>query len=157
MISTSILSRCLIEINNFMSEWKFNNKVFEDAPEEYIGFVYEITDTETNMKYIGKKKFWSKVTRPPLKGKKNKRRSIKESDWKSYYGSSEVVKELVENTGEWRFERRILRFCKTAGELSYFEMKEQVENDVLLKPDEYHNAFVGGKIHRRHLNHLIKK
>jgi hypothetical protein len=22
-----------------MSEWKFNNKVFEDAPEEYIGFV----------------------------------------------------------------------------------------------------------------------
>jgi hypothetical protein len=157
MISTSILSRCLIRINNFMSEWKFNNKVFEDAPEEYIGFVYEITDTETNMKYIGKKKFWSKVTRPPLKGKKNKRRSLKESDWKSYYGSSEVVKELVENTGEWRFERRILRLCKTAGELSYFEMKEQVENDVLLKPDEYHNAFVGGKIHRRHLNHLIKK
>ena len=157
MISTSILSRYLIKINNFMSEWKFNNKVFEDAPEEYIGFVYEITDTETNMKYIGKKKFWSKVTRPPLKGKKNKRRSIKESDWKSYYGSSEVVKELVENTGEWRFERRILRLCKTAGELSYFEMKEQVENDVLLKPDEYHNAFVGGKIHRRHLNHLIKK
>ena len=157
MISTSILSRCLIKINNFMSEWKFNNKVFEDAPEEYIGFVYEITDTETNMKYIGKKKFWSKVTRPPLKGKKNKRRSIKESDWKSYYGSSEVVKELVENTGEWRFERRILRLCKTAGELSYYEMKEQVENDVLLKPDEYHNAFVGGKIHRRHLNHLIKK
>jgi hypothetical protein len=156
MISTSILSRCLIKINNFMSEWKFNNKVFEDAPEEYIGFVYEITDTETNMKYIGKKKFWSKVTRPPLKGKKNKRRSLKESDWKSYYGSSEVVKELVENTGEWRFERRILRLCKTAGELSYFEMKEQVENDVLLKPNEYHNAFVGGKIHRRHLNHLIK-
>lgn len=156
MISTSILSRCLIKINNFMSEWKFNNKVFEDAPEEYIGFVYEITDTETNMKYIGKKKFWSKVTRPPLKGKKNKRRSLKESDWKSYYGSSEVVKELVENTGEWRFERRILRLCKTAGELSYYEMKEQVENDVLLKPNEYHNAFVGGKIHRRHLNHLIK-
>ena len=122
-----------------MSEWKFNNEVFEDAPEEYIGFVYEITDTETNMKYIGKKKFWSKVTRPPLKGRKNKRRSIKESDWKSYYGSSEVVKELVENTGEWRFERRILRLCKTAGELSYYEMKEQVENDVLLKPNEYHH------------------
>ena len=140
-----------------MSEWKFNNEVFDNAPDEYIGFVYEITDTETNMKYIGKKKFWSKVTRPPLKGKKNQRRRLKESDWKSYYGSSEVVKELVENTGEWRFERRILRLCKTAGELSYYEMKEQVENDVLLKPDEYHNAFVGGKIHRRHLNHLIKK
>ena len=68
--------------------------------EKHIGFVYEITDTQTDMKYIGKKKFWSRVTRPPLKGRKNKRRSLKESDRKSYYGSSEVVKELVENTGE---------------------------------------------------------
>lgn len=140
-----------------MSEWKMCDKTFDNAPEDCIGFVYEILDKETGMKYIGKKKFWSKVTRPPLKGKKNKRRSLKESDWKSYYGSSEVVKQLVENTGEWRFERKILRLCKTAGEMSYYEMKEQVENDVLLKPDLYYNAFVGGKIHRRHLNHLIKK
>ena len=141
-----------------MSEWTYNKKPFNtDMIEDYIGFVYEIYDTESKMKYIGKKKFWSKVTRPPLKGRKNKRRSLKESDWKSYYGSSEVVKELVENTGEWRFKRKILRLCKTAGEMSYYEMKEQIDNDVLLKPNEYYNAFVGGKIHRKHLNHLIKK
>ena len=140
-----------------MSEWTYNNKPFNtDMIEDYIGFVYEIYDTEAKMTYIGKKKFWSKVTRPPLKGKKNKRRSLKESDWKSYYGSSEVIKELVENTGEWRFKRRILRLCKTLGEMSYYEMKEQLDNDVLLKPKKYYNAFVGGKIHRRHLNHLIK-
>ena len=157
MTLINILGHYLKKINNFMSEWKMMNKVFNDAPDDYVGFVYEITDTETKMKYIGKKKFWSRVTRPPLKGKKNKRRSLKESDWKSYYGSSEVVKSLVENTGEWRFERKILRLCKTAGEMSYYEMKEQIENDVLLKPNEYHNAFVGGKIHRRHLNHLVKK
>tara|TARA_A100001391_G_scaffold201606_1_gene189057 strand:- start:424 stop:864 length:441 start_codon:yes stop_codon:yes gene_type:complete len=145
-------------INKFVSEWTYNNKPFDsDMIGDYVGFVYEVYDTETEMKYIGKKKFWSKVTRPPLKGKKNKRRSLKESDWKSYYGSSEVVKNLVENTGEWRFKRKIIRLCKTAGEMSYYEMKEQIENDVLLKPNEYHNAFVGGKIHRRHLNHLIKK
>ena len=142
-----------------MSEWKMlhDGKIFDTVPDEYIGFVYKIIDTETKMSYIGKKKFWSKVTRPPLKGRKNKRRSLKESDWKSYYGSSEVVKQLVENTGEWRFERYILRLCKTAGEMSYYEMKEQIENDVLLKPNEYYNAFVGGKIHRKHLNHLIEK
>ena len=145
-------------INKFVSEWTYNNKPFDsDMIGDYVGFVYEVYDTQTEMKYIGKKKFWSKVTRPPLKGKKNKRRSLKESDWKSYYGSSEVVKNLVENTGEWRFKRKIIRLCKTAGEMSYYEMKEQIENDVLLKPNEYHNAFVGGKIHRRHLNHLIKK
>ena len=140
-----------------MSEWTYNNKPFDsDMIGDYIGFVYEVYDTEAKMKYIGKKKFWSKVTKPPLKGKKNKRRSLKESDWKDYYGSSEEVKSLVENTGEWRFKRKIIRLCKTTGEMSYYEMKEQIENDVLLKPNEYHNAFVGGKIHRRHLNHLIK-
>ena len=145
-------------INKFVSEWNYNNKPFDsDIIGDYVGFVYEVYDTETEMKYIGKKKFWSRVTRPPLKGKKNKRRSLKESDWKSYYGSSEVVKQLVENTGEWRFERKIIRLCKTSGEMSYYEMKEQLDNDVLLKPNEYHNAFVGGKIHRRHLTHLIKK
>ena len=125
--------------------------------ENYVGFVYEVYDKEAKMKYIGKKKFWSKVTKPPLKGRKNKRRSFKESDWKSYYGSSEEVKSLVENTGEWRFKRKIIRLCKSLGEMSYYEMKEQIDNDVLLKPEEYYNAFVGGKIHRRHLGHLIKK
>ena len=141
-----------------MSEWTYNNKPFDsDMIEDYIGFVYEVYDTEAKMKYIGKKKFWSKVTRPPLKGKKNKRRSLKESDWKDYYGSSEEVKSLVENTGEWRFKRKIIRLCKTLGEMSYYEMKEQLDNDVLLKPNEYYNAFVGGKIHRRHLGHLVKK
>ena len=141
-----------------MSDWTYNNKPFDsDMIDDYVGFVYEVYDTEAKMKYIGKKKFWSKVTRPPLKGKKNKRRSVKESDWKTYYGSSDEVKQLVENTGEWRFKRRIIRLCKSLGEMSYYEMKEQLDNDVLLKPNEYYNAFVGGKIHRRHLNHLIKK
>ena len=138
--------------------WLYNGKEFtSEMIEKNVGFVYEIYDKEAKMFYIGKKKFWSKVTKPPLKGRKNKRRSLKESDWKSYYGSSEVVKSLVENTGEWRFERRIIRLCKSAGEMSYYEMKEQLDNDVLLKPEIYYNAFVGGKIHRRHLGHLIKK
>mgnify|MGYP003129954666 CR=1 FL=1 len=51
----------------------------------------------------------------------------------------------------------IIRLCKTSGEMSYYELKEQVERDVLLKPDIYYNAFIGGKIHRSHLGHLIKK
>ena len=143
-------------INNYM--WLYNGKEFtSEMIEKNIGFVYEIYDKEAKMFYIGKKKFWSKVTKPPLKGKKNKRRSLKESDWKLYYGSSEVVKQLLENTGEWRFERKIIRLCKTAGEMSYYEMKEQIDNDVLLKPEIYYNAFVGGKIHRKHLGHLIEK
>jgi len=91
-----------------------------------------------------------------LKGKKRKRRSVKESDWKKYCGSSEAVKLIVEENGLDHFDREILYLCKSKGELNYTEMKEQIIRDVILKPNEYHNGFVGGKIHRNHLRSLWK-
>jgi len=135
--------------------WLYNDSEFtSEMIEKHHGFVYEITDTHNGMKYIGKKTFWSKVTRPPLKGRKNKRRSLKESDWQNYFGSNEEVKSLVEEFGRDRFKREILRLCDSPGELTYYEMKEQIDREVLFKPDEYYNAFIGGKIHR---NHVFKK
>ncbi len=135
--------------------WSYNGKEFtSEMIEDNMGFVYIVTDKKTKMKYIGKKAFFSKVTKPPLKGKKRKRRLLKESDWKTYCGSSETVKELVEENGLDHFDREILYLCKSKGELNYMELREQVIRDVLLKPDEYHNAFVGGKIHRAHIKKL---
>jgi len=135
--------------------WSYEGEEFTtDMIGDNIGFVYIVTDTVSGMKYIGKKGFFSKVTKPPLKGKKRKRRSIKESDWKTYCGSSESVKTLVEENGLDNFEREILHLCKSKGEMSYTEMREQIVRDVLLKPDEYLNGFVGGKIHRNHLKNM---
>jgi len=135
--------------------WSYKGEEFiTDMIGDNIGFVYIVTDTVSGMKYIGKKGFFSKVTKPPLKGKKRKRRSIKESDWKTYCGSSETVKTLVEENGLDHFEREILHLCKSKGEMSYTEMREQIVRDVLLKPDEYLNGFVGGKIHRNHLKNM---
>jgi hypothetical protein len=135
--------------------WSYKGEEFTtEMIGDYIGFVYMVTDKETGMKYIGKKGFFSKVTKPPLKGKKHKRRSLKESDWKKYCGSSEAVKLIVEENGLDHFNREILHLCKSKGELNYIEMKEQIVRDVLLKPNEFHNAFVGGKIHRAHLKPL---
>lgn len=135
--------------------WSYKGEEFiTDMIGDNIGFVYIVTDTVSGMKYIGKKGFFSKVTKPPLKGKKRKRRSIKESDWKTYCGSSETVKTLVEENGLDHFEREILYLCKSKGEMSYTEMREQIVRDVLLKPDEYLNGFVGGKIHRNHLKNM---
>jgi hypothetical protein len=137
--------------------WSYNGEEFtSEMIEDNLGFVYIVTDKKTKMKYIGKKGFFSKVTKPPLKGKKRKRRSFKESDWKKYCGSSEAVKMLVEENGLDHFDREILYLCKTKGELNYMELREQILREVLLKPDEYHNAFVGGKIHRAHIKALWK-
>jgi hypothetical protein len=134
--------------------WHYQNIPFEPTEEElsqWQGFVYMITERSTGKKYIGKKFFWSRRRLPPLKGKNRKRIVIKESDWKTYYGSSEDLKTLVEKKGEDNYYREILRLCKTKGECSYYEAKLQFEYDVLLS-DEYYNEFIGCKIHSKHLS-----
>lgn len=137
--------------------WYYDGELFtSEMIDAHAGFVYEITDTLNGKKYIGKKKLSSTRTLKPLKGQKRKRKVISESDWMDYYGSSEELKNLVEEFGRDRFSRRIIRLCKTTAEMSYYEMKEQLDKDVLLRPNEYYNAFVGGKIHRNHLKHLQK-
>ena len=138
--------------------WFYSGEEFTSKKiESYVGFVYEILDTHNGMKYIGKKRFWSKVTKPPLKGKKNKRRSLKESDWQNYFGSSNVVKTLIEEHGVGRFKRQILRLCDSLGEMSYYETKEQILREVLFKPDEYYNSFIGCRIHRNHVKKKVEK
>ena len=139
-----------------MNQWKYKGKEFtsEDIG-DHVGFVYIVTDLSNGMKYIGKKNFYSRTKLRPLKGQKRKRTKISESDWQTYHGSSEEVKALVESQGSDNFAREILHLCDTKGEMSYMEMKEQIVRDVLLKPKEYYNAFVGGKIHRNHLKKLF--
>ena len=53
-------------------------------------------------------------------------------------------------SGRERFKREIIRLCKTKGEMTYFEMKEQIDRKVLFD-DKYYNEFIGGKIHSKHL------
>jgi hypothetical protein len=137
--------------------WTYNNAIFLPTPEElanWVGYVYLITEKDTDMKYIGKKLFWSKRRLPPLKGKTRKRTVISESDWKTYYGSSEELKLLVETNGGDNYTREILHFCKGKGEMSYLEIFEQITRHVLLRED-YHNGFIGGKIHRNHVKGIV--
>ena len=130
--------------------WYYENKVFEDTPEEYQGFVYEITELDTGKKYIGKKFFWKPKTLPKTKTRKRRVKTRVESDWRSYYGSSKDVQQLVEEKGVDNYRRVIVYLCKTKGECSYYEAKLQFERDVLLRYD-YYNEFIGCKIHSKHL------
>ena len=133
--------------------WLYENKEYDETPEEYQGFVYEIEELSTGKKYIGKKNFW----RPKILPKNSKRtrrvRTRVESDWKKYFGSSKEVQALVESNGIENYKREILRLCKTKGEMSYYEAKLQFENDVLLS-DDYYNEFIGCKIHSKHIKKL---
>ena len=142
--------------------WTYNGKEITEIPEEYEGFVYLITNLTNNQKYIGKKLAKFKTTKPPLKGKKNKRRGYKESDWRTYYGSSDRLNADVAQLGEENFTREILYLCKGRGEMSYIEAREQFDRRVL-ETDEYYNGIinvrVGGsdKLRQALLEHHVKQ
>lgn len=136
--------------------WYYQGKAYEpneDELKKWVGFVYVITDKSNSKMYVGKKQFWSKKTLPPLKGKTRKRRSIVESDWMKYYGSSELVKQRLIEHGEVGFRRDILHFGESKGELGYLEAKEQFDRNVLLD-DNYYNGIINCKIHRNHVKSL---
>ena len=128
----------------------YNNELFELTPEDYQGFVYQITELHTNKKYIGKKNFWKPKILPINKTRKRRVRTRIESDWKTYFSSSSQIQKLVEESGEEKFKREILKLCKTKGEMSYYEAKLQFENNVLFR-DDYYNEFIGCRVHSKHL------
>lgn len=116
----------------------------EENPEAF-GFVYEIENKINGRKYIGKKQKLSKVKRPPLKGKKRNRLSQKESDWRSYTGSSTELNKDIEKFGKQNFKFTILEWGNSKWELGYKEIKKQIEAEVVLK-EEYYNGILNVRI-----------
>jgi hypothetical protein len=125
--------------------WTYQQQPLEEIPEGYIGFVYLITNLTTGQKYIGKKLAQFKKTRPPLKGKKLKRRTTVESDWRDYWGSSERLQADVNTLGPEHFTREILYLCKSKAEMSYLEAREQFERRVL-ETDDYYNGIINVRV-----------
>ena len=139
-------------------QWTYKGKEVKEIPDDIEGFVYIITNLTNNKKYIGKKLAKFKTTKPPLKGRKNKRRGHKESDWRDYWGSSDKLNEDVQALGTDKFTREILYYCNSRGLMSYLEAREQFERRVL-ESDDYYNGIInvrvgGSKILREALNKL---
>ena len=80
-------------------------------PTDVIGFVYVITNLQTNRTYIGKKLAKFAKTRYKMHTQKNGKRVKKkirshiDSDWKDYYGSSEALTKDIELLGKYQFSR----------------------------------------------------
>ena len=90
-----------------MVNWTYKNQEvteISDFPDDTYGFVYSITHLPTGKKYIGKKILYFtrkvKLTKKDLlqyEGVVGRRPSyklaIKESDWKTYWGSNKELNE----------------------------------------------------------------
>jgi len=95
--------------------------------------------------YVGKKLAQFKKSRPPLKGKINRRRSRVESDWRDYWGSNEHLLQDVQQQGADQFTREILYICRSRGAMAYLEAREQFERKVL-ETDAYYNGIINVRI-----------
>jgi hypothetical protein len=135
--------------------WHYQDQIVEELPEDCEGFVYLITNLTNDRKYIGKKLAKFKKSRPPLKGRKNRRRSKVESDWRDYWGSNDELKLDVENLGSENFKREILYFCRNRSEMSYIEAREQFNRHVL-ETTEYYNGIIQVKVHGSHIQKLFE-
>lgn len=127
--------------------WFYNDVEFTE-PNSYYGFVYLIENLSNGKKYFGKKQFWFRK----IKVTKGKRKRISvESDWKNYYGSSDILNDEIKILGKDNFKRTILRLCHSKSELSYYEAKLQFEYDVLLYPEQYYNSWISVRVNRKNL------
>ena len=128
------------------TNWTYNGKEFTtDGIGDYYGFIYRITNLENGHDYVGRKYFKSKKKLKPLKGRKNKRIRVVETDWQDYWGSSKRLQGDIELLGKDKFKREIIHLCKTRGETNYMEAKIQFDEDVLLREDNY-NGIIAIKI-----------
>jgi hypothetical protein len=128
--------------------WLYEGReINEDEIGDNVGFVYIITNLTNQKRYIGKKLFKSTRTKT-IKGKRKKVKT--DSDWRDYFGSNALLKEDVKLLGAVNFKREILKICKSKGTCNYWEMKYQIQHEVLERSDFY-NEWIAVKVHRSHI------
>ena len=138
--------------------WLHNEKVIEkieDMPQNTFGFVYIVTHQPSGISYIGKKSLFhnikKKLTKKELAeqtgpGRKSTTRVVvKESDWKTYYGSAKPIMELIKGGKQEEFTREILQLVPNKKLLTYYECKYLFKYGVLEHPLEYFNDNILGK------------
>lgn len=125
--------------------WEYDKEM---DPSKYQGFVYLIINNKTQRSYIGKKKYFSVITLPPLKGKKRNRKQFKEMAWREYTGSSKDLNDDINKYGKDNFSFICLIETETQAELTYTETKLQMDFNVLTDVGEdgerkFYNKAIG--------------
>jgi hypothetical protein len=113
----------ILDTGHWIAPWKFDVNKF-------VGFQYRITQISTNRQYIGKKFFYS-ITRKIVKNKKNRKKIIKESNWKNYCGSCKWLLSEIEKCGKEDFIFQIESLCESRSNLAWREVERLVKENVL--------------------------
>ena len=134
--------------------WYYNNQVVPGLIEGFESFVYLIErlnieeDDRSPIFYIGKKNFYSRR-------KENGKKTTFESDWQSYYGSSDDLLLDVKRYGKSNFKRSILHFCRTQGDSGYLEIQEQMNRKVLYRDSTGFRLYYNKNINSRYHTHPL--
>ena len=142
--------------------WLYKEKVInsiEDMPQDTFGFIYIVTHKPSGKSYIGKKSLFhnikKKLTKKELAeqtgpGRKSATKVVvKESDWKTYYGSAKPILELIKGGKQEEFTREILQLVPNKKLLTYYECKYLFKYGVLEYPLEYFNDNILGKFYTK--------
>lgn len=122
-----------------MSDWVNLPETINET--EHFSIIYCITNTITGKKYIGKCQLWNKLTKPPLKGTKRKRKITKPSNYMQYYGSSEQLKKDIIEFGKESFTREVLDLASCKWEASFLELLYQLKYNAISSED-YLNGII---------------
>lgn len=130
-------------MENLTGHWK-SKWVFD--PNQFIGFVYRITDLDTSREYIGKK-FFFKLIRKKIKNRKNRKIQKTESDWKKYTGSCKELNEEIQKKGKERFLFEIVSLHESKASLAYKEVELQIKENVVREKltdgsKKFYNQFI---------------
>ena len=145
-----------------MKNWLYENKEIQeitDFPENTFGFIYITTHTPSGKKYLGKKSLYHNVKKklgkkelveqPVTRGRTaTTKQVIKESDWKTYYGSEEFIKQQIKLDKKEDFTREIIQLVNNKKLLTYFECK-YLFNSGVLESDIWLNSNILGKFFRK--------
>jgi hypothetical protein len=130
--------------------WLYNKKVIqniEDFPQDTFGFIYIVTHKPSGISHNVKKKLTKKeLAEQTGPGRKSATKVVvKESDWKTYYGSAKPILELIKDGKQEEFTREILQLVPNKKLLTYYECKYLFKYSVLENPLEYFNDNILGK------------
>lgn len=107
-----------------LGHWKYSGGEFD--VDDYFGFIYIITNKITMKRYLGRKFFHVH----------QKRKRVKQSNWRSYTGSCKPLNEDISEFGKDNFDFSIFKLYSTRGGLSYYETYYLSLNDVLTLRDD---------------------